>query len=480
MHLVDKFLLFEENNSLFEEEIMGFAFWQYIRFEVYFKILRQRENYQKAHKSLSDEKPITVLLLFLKQLKFFVAKSSVWNLTQKDILVINHPRRVKNEDYYDCIYTDLFLAQTHHSYYVFELPYEGCHFVPTRTENLRYLDRVFFATAIYQRIVRKMFGSMLKQNEVNKITEIANSINLDFGVDLGGDELIKLVENAIIKHKSYLRYFKRVLKKVKPKIILEVVSYMDPNFAINQLAKGKDIPTVEIQHGTMGKYHIAYNFPKGVQLDSFPDYIFSFGQFWKDTTRLPIDQSRVEVVGWPYFEKKVEDHKSLESISYRKIILFISQPTIGEALSILATELNEILDQNEYKIIYKLHPSEFSNWKEKYPWLIKKNIYVADSAFYDVHHYLSKAFVQVGVASTALFEGIGYNLNTAILKAPTHEYMEELYRNGMAVLVEDANQLLSFIDSCEKQNFTNKAYFWKPNPMSNFNESIKSIILRGN
>jgi hypothetical protein len=176
-------------------------------------IVRQRENYQIAHKSLSDEKPITVLLLFLEQLKFFVANSSLWNLTNKEILVINHPRRVKNGEYYDCIYTDPYLAQTNHSYCVFELPYEGRHFVPTRTENLRYLDRVYFATAVYQRVVRKMFGCTLKSNDVKKITEIVNSINLEFGVNLELDEFIKLVENSIIKHKSYLRYFERVLKR---------------------------------------------------------------------------------------------------------------------------------------------------------------------------------------------------------------------------------------------------------------------------
>jgi hypothetical protein len=479
MHLVDKFLLFEEKNSLFTEKIMGFSFWHYVRFEVFFKIVRQRENYQIAHKSLSDEKPITVLLLFLKQLKFFVAKSSIWNLTKKEILIINHPRRVKNGDYFDCIYTDAYLSQTHHSYYVFELPYEGRHFVPTRTENLRYLDRVYFATALYQRIVRKMFGSTLKPNDVKKITEIANSINLVFGVNLPRDEFIKLVEIAIIKHKSYLRYFERVLKKVKPKLILEVVSYMDPNFAINQLAKEKGIPTVEIQHGTMGKYHIAYNFPKGIQLDSFPDYVFSFGKYWIYTTRLPIDPTNVKAVGWPYYEKKVERYKGSAPIDKRKAILFISQPTIGEELSTLAIKLNKILDQTGYRIIYKLHPSEFSTWKEKYPWLIEKDIDVADSPLLDVHHYLSSAFVQVGVSSTALFEGLGYGLNTAIFKAPFHEYMEELYNNGMACLVENENQLLVFINSCSEHKYYSVDYFWESDSMKNFNENINNIISKG-
>jgi len=479
MGLVDEFLLFEEKHSIFTEKIMSFSFWHYVRFEVFFMIVRQRENYQIAHKSLSDEKPITVLLLFLEQLKFFVANSSLWNLTNKEILVINHPRRVKNGEYYDCIYTDPYLAQTNHSYCVFELPYEGRHFVPTRTENLRYLDRVYFATAVYQRVVRKMFGCTLKSNDVKKITEIVNSINLEFGVNLELDEFIKLVENSIIKHKSYLRYFERVLKKVKPKLILEVVSYMDPNFAINQLAKEKGIPTVEIQHGTMGKYHIAYNFPKDVKLDSFPDYVFSLGQFWKDTTRLPIDPSRIKVVGWPYYEKKVESNKGSVSSDERKKILFISQPTIGEELSILATKLNQILDQSKYRIVYKLHPSEFSSWKEKYPWLIEEDIDVADRASGDVHHNLSSAFVQVGVSSTALFEGLGYGLNTAIFRAPFHEYMEELYQKGLACLVEDANQLLAYINSCGKQIIYNSDYFWKSNSMNNFNEAIDSIITKG-
>jgi hypothetical protein len=165
MHLVDKFLLFEEKNSLFTEKIMGFSFWHYVRFEVFFKIVRQRENYQIAHKSLSDEKPITVLLLFLKQLKFFVAKSSIWNLTKKEILIINHPRRVKNGDYFDCIYTDAYLSQTHHSYYVFELPYEGRHFVPTRTENLRYILLLPFIKGLLEKcLAARLNQTMLKKS----------------------------------------------------------------------------------------------------------------------------------------------------------------------------------------------------------------------------------------------------------------------------------------------------------------------------
>jgi hypothetical protein len=175
----------------------------------------------------------------------------------------------------------------------------------------------------------------------------------------------------------------------------------------------------------------------------------------------------------------VESNKGSVSSDERKKILFISQPTIGEELSILATKLNQILDQSKYRIVYKLHPSEFSSWKEKYPWLIEEDIDVADRASGDVHHNLSSAFVQVGVSSTALFEGLGYGLNTAIFRAPFHEYMEELYQKGLACLVEDANQLLAYINSCGKQIIYNSDYFWKSNSMNNFNEAIDSIITKG-
>ena len=100
-------------------------------------------------------------------------------------------------------------------------------------------------------------------------------------------------------------YYLKLLDKVKPKIIIEVVSYSFNNLLINEVAKKYKIPTIELQHGTIGRYHIAYNFKKQIYLPTFPDYIFLFGEYWKNNTRFPISNGKLKVTGFPYFEHKM-------------------------------------------------------------------------------------------------------------------------------------------------------------------------------
>jgi len=81
----------------------------------------------------------------------------------------------------------------------------------------------------------------------------------------------KTIYNAVLNFKYRIEYYSKVIKRIKPKLILEVVSYSESRYAVNHIASKFNIPTVELQHGTMGKYHIAYNFKKKINLSTFPD-----------------------------------------------------------------------------------------------------------------------------------------------------------------------------------------------------------------
>ena len=89
--------------------------------------------------------------------------------------------------------------------------------------------------------------------------------------------------------------------------------------------------------------------------------------------------------------------------------------------------MSKIMDTDKYEIVYKLHPKEYDSWKHDYPWLIDSNIEVIDSNLNDVYYYMAKANLQIGCNSTVLFEGLGFNLDTVILKISGYEYMEVLY-----------------------------------------------------
>src|SRR5690554_669839 len=219
------------------------------------------------------------VMLKLKQWKYWIFRNPLIGLRKRDLLVLNHQRRVKNGDYFDCIYTDSLLKNIDYSYYVFEKPLLEKHFNPVMTESLKYFDYINFMVTIKKRVIKGLFRFSLERYQKEKIEAIVTEINRKFNSNLDQAKVIQLVESVYLTYKISRKYYKRILDKVEPKAIVEVVSYATDRFIINELAHEKGIPIIELQHGTMGKYHIAYNFAEKIDLPTFPDFIFSFGRF---------------------------------------------------------------------------------------------------------------------------------------------------------------------------------------------------------
>lgn len=470
--ILEIFLEFEKKNHLFNEEVRGVKYWHFIRFEIFYQVLSQRENLNQPHTIMPFN--LKRFWLVFKQIKNFFTRNSFLFLSEKDVLVLNHPRRVKNGEYYDCIYTDNILEKINYSYYVLEKPYLEEHFTPIRTKNLRYLDFIRVIAESYSVIKRKGMHSSLSESERQRIKTIIEILNQEMDSDINPNKIINLVEKLIFFDKVYSWYFNYILNRINPKVIIEVIHYSWENLILNKIAKQKGIPVIELQHGTMGKYHIAYNFKNKPDLISFPDYIFMFGQFWKDTTRLPINQWRAKVVGWPFYEQKLSLREKKIKNNYQTI-LFISQGQIGKELSKVALELSKLIDLKKYKIIYKLHPGEYKRWEKEYFYLKNNDIEVIDNNDHDIHYYLSQADVQVGVASTAVFEGLGYGLKTIVYKSSGHEYLEELYSNNIAFLASNVKELLNHIYYSETPQYDIDS-FWQSHSIEKIKANIKEII----
>lgn len=475
---IDEFIKFEYENILFKEQINNFKYWHYIRKTVYDEILEKKSNIGQAHSNLNKEKYYRRIVLKLKQFPNWIYRNPFFLLKKKDILVLNHPRRVKNQNYYDCIYTDEILNNLDYSYYVFEQPILEKHFTPVTTKNLKYLDYLNYKIAINVEFNRKILRFRFSKADLDNICTILNRIEKLFEVNLNKTKILKALKIAYLSYKPTRRYYNKLLEKINPKIIIELVSYGRDRLIINELASEKGIPVIELQHGTMGKYHIAYNFAEKIKLPTFPDYIFVFGQFWKDNTRLPIQDDKVKVVGWSYFQQKVNEYENSGSIKgdSKKTILFISQGTIGKALSKIAIEVFKKLNKEKFRIIYKLHPGEYDRWEDEYPWLVTANFEVIDHNNKDMHHYFAQSDIQVGVASTALFEGLGYGLKTIVVKLQGHEYMEKLYNESFAELVDNSESLVKKITTKSKNKALNIDYFWKPNCIENFKNEVYNIL----
>jgi hypothetical protein len=143
----------------------------------------------------------------------------------------------------------------------------------------------------------------------------------------------------------------------------------------------------------------------------------------------------------------------------------------------MAAELATRLDRTKYEVIYKLHPGEFDRWKSDYPWLSEQSLTLIDHSEVDIHHYLAHANIQIGVYSTAIYEGLGYGLRTFIWKLPEYERMQELLDSKIAELVCNCDELIERLNTPEyPSGKMNISSLWKPNSLSNILNEINKAM----
>ena len=476
MNCINTFLEFENEKELFDKKIQDLYFWQYIRFTIYFDILKQKEDISDVYANANAKRNLLqIAFLLLKHIPLILRKNTFFNLQKSDLLVLNHSRRIKNGEFYDCMYTDDVLRSIDLSYCVIEDSYDGDHLVPTQTKNLHYTDILFTLRSLKRKFYSVFNIYALNKKEKEYIYYLVKEINNIFDVNISTEYVLSRVQYIVLNYKATYKHYEKIIDTVNPKIIMEVVSYDIENMIFNEIAKKRNIPIIELQHGTMGKYHIAYNFLKKNDSILFPDHVFVFGDFWKETTRLPINDDKISVVGFPYFEKSINKSFEMYDVGDKKNIVFISQLIIGEKLSRFACEVAQKIDHDAYRIIYKLHPSEYSNWKEMYPWLDVDFVEVIDNNEKDIYFFLKSATFQVGCFSTALFEGMGFNLKTVIYKTYGSEYVEDLYENGYAKLVSNSDELIKFLHDDDLSIPYSKERMWKSNALFNLKKRLKEI-----
>jgi hypothetical protein len=282
------------------------------------------------------------------------------------------------------------------------------------------------------------------------------------------DEIVKKI---LINERYKKRIFKKFLKNVNPEIAVVVTSYAN-NTRI-KACKELGVPVIELQHGIINKYHLSYNFPDNKKMYTFPDYILTFGEYWCDCANYPIDYDKIRPVGYPHLEQEYEKYKQY---SQKNQIIFISQGNIGEEMSKYAAKLAE--STKKYKIVYKLHPGEYDSWHEKYPWLKNTKLQVVDSDDPPLYQLFAESKYQVGVSSTALYEGLNFNLETYLLDSPNKILLEDLINKGVASVVSSVDELIKKVENSQGKNHNNfnSNYYFKSNAVENILFEFGKII----
>ena len=330
--------------------------------------------------------------------------------------------------------------------------------------NIKYFKFVDVLTSL-----KRLFKTVkveLDKEETLFLELINASLKEKFGVNLN---LKSLTHDMILRRKRILPIYDKILSKIKPKLVMVVCSYGKENFI--EACKNKKIPVVELQHGVITKFNTGYSF-EGEKANKvmFPDYLFAFGDYWKNSVKYPIKPENIFITGYPELEFQ---KKMYETVKKKKQLVFISQKTIGKLLSKFAVELSK--RDLDYKIVYKLHPSECSTWQIDLPWLVESSIEVIDFDTKDLFELFAESTIQVGVYSTAIFEGLNFGLKTFIVDLPGIDYVQQLIESKIVFKVNNPDEVIKLLQE-KTQNKMDSESFFKSDSINNILKGIKQII----
>jgi len=409
--LLEEFLIFEEELKLFELRIENIPIWEYVRFSVFNQIKHElvAAIYYSGGKKIDN---------FSKALKMYgyhsVAKNPYSVAKNTDVLVFNHSRRREVQGVYQDIHTDPFLPNLNMKFAMFENYFNWGHLKPAATDSLYYLDRIELPAAM----IRKLSKATPDVVDTAELDEIRMQIKAKWDVDLASfkEITIRLIRQY---HYVYPR-MEKLITRANPKKIVTVVSYTITNQIVTEIAHKHNIKVIELQHGVVGKLHVAYNYIGSPKLQTVPDYFLAWGSYWMEGSRMPMPADHIKMVGFPYLDSFKQDHSIVRK---PKQLVFISQ--MSQKIARFAQEMAILLP--DYTILFKAHPTEYHGVYEKFPYLLEhSNITIIADDKKPLYTIFQESAFVFGVYSTALIEAIAFCDAIFVIKLAGWEIFENL------------------------------------------------------
>jgi len=192
------------------------------------------------------------------------------------------------------------------------------------------------------------------------------------------------------------------------------------------------VPSIELQHGVIAKFNPHYHYPGRPRVPYAPDWLLTFGPMWQQEINLPA-QTRPSVIGFPNFPQS-------RAASSPKCLLVLSQWSIGPRLIDAVRSVAKAAA--DWDIVFRPHPLENAMAYKKI-FSDCPNVRISNDELLEVQ--FSGASVQLGVYSTALYEGMSAGLRTILLDLPGIEHMDTCLQRGDAVLSHRSEDVASLL-----------------------------------
>jgi hypothetical protein len=460
--MLDNFLDFELESNLFSLCIEDIPIWERVR-HLLFRDLLRNKGLVKKHTRKAEQDYVNYLKGGYKWVRSLFIKNP-YLAASSDYLFIGNPRRKPRKDgqqwdyICDFIIDELSIDNTY-----IEPPFQLSHRKPAKTENIRYLDLITYTSFALREL--NFVNIEITDEEKQKIDNVENDFKSEFDVRLDFESRIT---EKLRERESRKWLYEHLLDKIDPKISIIVASAFKHTYI--EVCKEHNIPVIELQHGGFGPDHLGYSYPGERSSTTFPDYLFVFGEFWKNMVEFPIEEESVFPVGYPYLEKEKSEFNTDRN---GEGVLFISQPPSGKITSKFAANFSQ---RNEDRtIVYKLHPKEYNNWADQYPWLKDSPITIIAEDEPPLYQLLSESKIQIGVNSTVLWEGLMFNLDTYVLRAPGYERLSYLIESDIASLVSSVSELEEMIDKPNHNAKFDKEYLFTSDPIRNISNALNNI-----
>lgn len=399
-----------------------------------------------------------------------------------DILLFDSAisRRKRKDGNYFSLYSDfLFDVFGCDSVLMFEYPLTSSpfHRLPILTKNIFYPDL---------NILKVLLKAKLKKIHLERGHTILKEIFNQLGINYS----ISSVDGFLSKYFWSRKFYYDFLKKNNPQLVFLISSYHYQKMALADACKMLNIPSIELQHGHISQNHAGYIYKQVPSRCLFPDYFFSFGDYFTDLINVNsrmFSPDRVKSVGFYHLEETKTSPVHLDSDFLRlseefKLILISSDWTINYILKEFVIKVTDLLPP-EYKIIYKTHPAEKDTSNFYSVFRDNKKIYFIDNPTVNILELMKISQIHSTVFSTSLFEASFFGLPNIFIRIEGFtNHIIDFIDNQSNFLVETPEEFVSKTkeiimnhDSVRNKAVAFSQQFYKENVTENIINTVRNI-----
>ncbi len=434
--ILDRFEIIEKKLSLDKSIIKNVPWWDVLRYRLFKEILFKldcREKKTLKKKLIGNNfilsKIFNFFLICFDFLKIFNLKSPIW-VKNKSVIILGHPRRKLEDNYYIDPYSDPFIDLFPHNidFSLIERKDFNGHLTPAKTKNIYYNDILNTIASVISKFRKFKFT----KDEIKFLSLVEKTLAEEFYIKI---DLKKQVREIIKKWLGIYPLMRLFFKIKKPKLLIIVVSA--GHEAVILAAKSLNILTMELQHGTPSRGKLNYDYTSGIIKKTFPDYFLSFGDYWPSECKLSISSEKIIPFGYPYLINKLSKYSHIKK---ENRILIVSQSDLTRELSEFAKQISKKFNKNLI-VEYKPHPYEFIDKEPEYFETLRNSGVIISNKNADIYEIFARSRWQVGVFSTALYEGLYFDVACYILNVNGSEHMKNLIDIKLASLISSTDDI---------------------------------------